>query len=123
MSARPRRSRSLIEQRGSILVAFQVVSVFCAGMALFGLKALPPAVALGGTAGYIVLMIVAVVTLRRHWGKWFLLGLEIALMLLGFVHGSMWVVGGIFTALWLWCLKAAADAERRRALMDQAATE
>ncbi|WP_311478448.1 DUF4233 domain-containing protein [uncultured Gulosibacter sp.] len=113
----------MIEQLGSILVAFQVVSVFCAGMALFGLKALPPAVALGGTAGYIVLMFVAVYTLRHRWGKWFLLGLEIALMLLGFVHGSMWVVGGIFTALWLWCLKAGGDAERRRAQMNQAETE
>ncbi|NLT27299.1 MAG: DUF4233 domain-containing protein [Microbacteriaceae bacterium] len=111
---RRRRYRTMIEQLGSILVGFEVVAVFCAGMALFGLRALPPAVALGGTAGFIVLMLASIPLLRRPWGKWFLLALQIGLTLMGLVHGSMWFVGGVFLAAWIYCLRHGIriDAER-----------
>ena len=111
---RTRRYRTMIEQLGTILIGFEVVSVFCAGMALFGLRALPPAVALGGTALFIALMLATVRTLRYSWGKWLLLALQIALVLMGLVHGSMWFVGGVFLAAWLYCLRAGMriDAER-----------
>lgn len=120
MSARTRQ-RTLIEKLGSVLVAFQIVSVFCAGLALFGLKALPAPVALGGTAVYILLLVLAVPLLRKPWGKWYLLALEIVLTLLGFVHGSMWIVGGLFLLLWGWCLKTNAEHEQRMAAYEATA--
>lgn len=112
---RRRRYRTMVEQLGTILVAFEVVSVFCAGMALFGLRALPAPVALGGTAAFILLMIASVATLRRPWGKWVLLGLQIALTLMGLVHGSMWFVGGVFLATWIYCLRQGMRIDAARA--------
>ena len=110
-----RRYRTMIEQLGSILVGFEVVAVLCAGLALFGLRALPPAVALGGTALFIVLMVASIGALRLPWGKWFLLALQIALTLMGFVHGSMWFVGGVFLAAWIYCLVHGIRIDRERA--------
>ncbi|RRJ87826.1 DUF4233 domain-containing protein [Gulosibacter macacae] len=109
-----RRYRSMIEQLGSILVAFELVAVLCAGLALFGLSVLPPALALGGTAVFMLLLVISVRTLRQPWGKWFLLALQIALTLTGFLHGSMWFVGGVFLAAWIYCLRHGIriDAER-----------
>lgn len=110
-----KRYRSMVEQLGSILVAFEVVSVFCAGMALFGLQVLPPAVALGGTAVFILLLLASVRTLREPWGKWFLLGLQIALTLTGLIHPSMWFVGGVFLVAWLFCLSRGIPIDKARA--------
>lgn len=98
-----RRYRTMTEQLGSILVVFEVVMVFLASLALFGLSALPPAVALGGGAVFIVLLVVGVYLLRKPWGVWYVLGLQIALTLTGFIHGAMFIVGGLFLAMWIYC--------------------
>lgn len=93
----------MTEQLGSILVAFEAVSVGLAALTLFGLKVLTPAVALGGGAVFIALLIVGVYLLRKSWGVWFVLGVQILLTLTGFIHGAMFLVGAIFLALWLYC--------------------
>lgn len=98
-----RRYRTMTEQLGSILVAFEVVSISLAALALFGLKALPPAVALGGGAVVIGLLVLGVYLLRKPWGVWYVLGLQVALTLTGFIHGAMFIVGGLFLALWIYC--------------------
>lgn len=93
----------MTEQLGSILVAFEAVSVGLAALSLFGLKVLPPAVALGGGAVFIVLLVVGVYLLRKPWGVWFVLSVQILLTLTGFIHGAMFFVGGLFLALWIYC--------------------
>lgn len=98
-----RRYRTMLEQLGSILVAFEVVMVALAALALFGLKALPPAFAFGGGAVFLGLLLVGIFLLRKPWGAWFMLGVQIALTLTGFVHGAMFFVGGLFLALWIYC--------------------
>ena len=113
--AREKRYRSMTEQLGSILIAFEVVAVFCAGMALFGLKALPAPVTLGGTALFLLLMAGSIRTLRYGWGKWVVVAIQVALMLMGFVHGSMWFVGGVFLILWLYCMVQGGKIDAARA--------
>ncbi|SJM61914.1 DUF4233 domain-containing protein [Gulosibacter sp. 10] len=100
---RARRYRTMTEQLGSILLAFEVISVALGGLAIFGLKVLPAGIALGGTAVFLVLMVAGVYLLRRSWGRWYVLGLQIALTLAGFIHPSMFFVGGIFLAIWCYC--------------------
>lgn len=93
----------MTEQLGSILIVFEVVMIFLAALALFGLKALPPAIAFGGGSLFIVLFVLGVYLLRKPWGAWYVLGLQIALTLAGFIHGAMFVVGGLFLATWIYC--------------------
>lgn len=98
-----RRYRTMTEQLGSILVAFEVFAVGLAALTLFGLKALSPAIAFGGGAFFIALLVVGIFLLRKPWGAWFMLGVQIALTLTGFVHGGMFIVGGLFLATWIYC--------------------
>ncbi|MDJ1372164.1 DUF4233 domain-containing protein [Gulosibacter molinativorax] len=98
-----RRYRTMTEQLGTILIAFEVIVVFLGALALFGLKVLPPMVALGGGAIFIVLFLAGIYALRKPWGVWYVLALQIALTLTGFIHGAMFLVGGLFLALWIYC--------------------
>lgn len=109
-----RRYRTITEQLGSILLAFEVVSIALCGLAIFGLRVLSPSVALGGAAAFIVLMLVGIRVLRYPWGRWYVLALHVAMVLAGFVHGSMFVVGGMFLAIWVYCMVRGGriDAER-----------
>lgn len=109
-----RRYRTITEQLGSILLAFELIVVALCGLAIFGLRVLPPELALGGAAVFVVLMLVGIRVLRYPWGKWFVLALQIALVAAGFVHGSMFVVGGMFLAIWVYCMVRGGkiDAER-----------
>lgn len=109
-----KRYRTITEQLGSLLLIFEVFSVGLCGLAIFGLRVLDPVLALGGAALFIGLMLVGVYVLRYSWGRWYVLALQLALTLAGFVHGSMFVVGGIFLAVWLYCMVHGGriDAER-----------
>lgn len=114
---RARRYRTMTEQLGAILIAFEVFAVFLAGLTLFGLRTLPAPVALGGTAGFIVLMILGIRFLRYPWGRWYVLGLQIALTLAGLLHTSMFLVGGLFLAVWIYCLFQGGKIDAERAVI------
>ncbi|MFD2674865.1 DUF4233 domain-containing protein [Gulosibacter bifidus] len=109
-----KRYRTITEQLGSLLLIFEVFSVGLCGLAIFGLRALPAWIALGGAALFIVLMLVGVYVLRFSWGRWYVLALHLALVMAGLVNGAMYVVGGLFLAIWLYCMVRGGkiDAER-----------
>lgn len=111
---RARRQRSLRESLGSILLAFELVIVFLGALVLFGLGALPPAIALGGGAAVIVLMILAVGTLR--WPVGVVLGwiVQLTVVAAGFLVPAFFIVGAIFTAMWTYCMIAAARIDRNQ---------
>ncbi|WP_348787601.1 DUF4233 domain-containing protein [Leifsonia sp. NPDC080035] len=111
-AGRPRRQRSLRETLGSIVLAFELVIVFLGALVVFGLKALPAAVALGGGAVVVVLMIVAIGLLR--WPAGIALGWIVQLIVVaaGFLVPAFFVVGAIFTAMWTYCMVAAARIDR-----------
>ena len=110
--ARTRRQRSLRETLGSIVLGFELIIVFLGALVVFGLKALPAAVALGGGAAVVVLMIVAIGLLR--WPVGIALGWIIQLIVVaaGFLVPAFFIVGAIFTAMWAYCMIAGARIDR-----------
>lgn len=111
-AGRPRRQRSLRETLGSIVLGFELIIVFLGALVVFGLKALPAVTALGGGAAVVVLMIVAIGLLR--WPVGVVLGwiLQLIVIAAGFLVPAFFVVGVIFTAMWTYCMVAAARIDR-----------
>lgn len=109
---RARRRRSLRELLGSIVLGFELLVVFLGALVLFGLQALPAWVALGGGAALIVLMIVAILLLRSTVGV--VLGwiAQAVLIAAGVLVPAFFIVGAIFTAMWAYCMIAAARIDR-----------
>ncbi|WP_164509761.1 MULTISPECIES: DUF4233 domain-containing protein [Gulosibacter] len=109
-----RRYRTVTEQLGSILIAFEVISVALVALALFGLRALPAGTALGGGAVFVLAFVAGVYFLRFNWGRWYVLGLQVLLTLGGFLDSIVFIVGGLFLAVWLFCMFRGGkiDAER-----------
>ncbi|MFF9562671.1 DUF4233 domain-containing protein [Leifsonia sp. NPDC014704] len=111
-AGRPRRQRSLRELLGSIVLGFELLVVFLGALVLFGLGSLPAAVALGGGAALIVLMIVAIGLLRNTVG--IVLGwiVQVVIVAAGLLVPAFFIVGAIFTAMWAYCMIAAARIDR-----------
>lgn len=89
------------------------------------LLALPVVADLGGglswlSAGYLVLVALVMVAgaglQRRSWAIPFNLGMQVPVLLGGFFHLSIVVIGVVFTAVWAFILLLRADVRRR---MDQ----
>ncbi|MGO4593998.1 DUF4233 domain-containing protein [Leifsonia sp. 2TAF2] len=120
-ASRPRRQRSLRELLGSIVLGFELLVVFLGALVLFGLHALPAAVALGGGAGLIVLMILAIALLRNTVGV--VLGwiVQLVLVAAGLLVPAFFIVGAIFTAMWAYCMIAAARIDRNNQAVARAA--
>ncbi len=119
--ARPRRQRSLREMLGSIVLGFELLVVFLGALVLFGLHSLPAWVALGGGAALIVLMIVAIGLLRNTVGV--VLGwiVQLVLVAAGLLVPAFFIVGAIFTAMWAYCMIAAARIDRNNQAAARAA--
>ncbi|SEA85647.1 Protein of unknown function [Leifsonia sp. 21MFCrub1.1] len=120
-AGRPRRQRSLRELLGSIVLGFELLVVFLGALVLFGLGSLPAAVALGGGAALIVLMIVAIGLLRNTVGV--VLGwiVQVVIVAAGLLVPAFFIVGAIFTAMWAYCMIAAARIDRNNRAASAAA--
>lgn len=99
-----RRARGARESLGAIVLGFEIIVIFLGALVAFGLHVLSPAVALLGGGGVIVLMIIAIALLRYQVGVWLGWAVQLIAIASGFLVGMMFVVGGIFTALWLYCM-------------------
>jgi hypothetical protein len=109
---KPRRARTLTETLGSIVLGFELLVVFLGALVLFGLNALPVAVALGGGAALIVLMIVAIGLLRSQVGVWLGWAIQLIVVAAGFLVPAFFIVGAIFTAMWAYCMVMGARLDR-----------
>jgi len=120
-AGRPRRQRSLREMLGSIVLGFELLVVFLGALVLFGLHSLPAWLALGGGAALIVLMILAIGLLRTTAGV--VLGWLVQLILVaaGLLVPAFFIVGAIFTAMWAYCMIAAARIDRNNQAAARAA--
>ncbi|MDR6970363.1 DUF4233 domain-containing protein [Leifsonia shinshuensis] len=109
---RVRRQRSLRELLGSIVLGFELLVVFLGALVLFGLHSLPAWLALGGGAALIVLMIIAIGLLRNTAGV--VLGwiVQLVVVAAGILVPAFFIVGAIFTAMWAYCMIAAARIDR-----------
>ena len=100
---RPRRQRSVTESLLSIVLGLEAILLFFVALTAFGLKALPPAAALGGGAGLIVALAVAGGLVRYPWGVWLGWVLQAVLLATGIVLPLMYVVAAVFVAIWIFC--------------------
>ena len=107
-SSRPRRTRSVTESLLSIVLLLETFVLFFASLTLFGLKVLEPAfpawVALAGGGVTIVVFLATIGVLRYGWGRaigWVLQGVLVGL---GILAPLMFVIGGGFALLWIYCV-------------------
>ncbi|GAA1443809.1 DUF4233 domain-containing protein [Leifsonia poae] len=121
-AGRVRRTRSVVELLGSIVLGFELIVVFLGALVLFGLKALPPAIALGGGAVVVVVIIAAVGLLRYPVGIWLGWLVQLVVVAAGFLVPAFFIVGAIFTAMWTYCMIAGARIDRNNKAARAAAT-
>jgi hypothetical protein len=104
---RSRRARSVTESLLSIVLVLEAIVLFFAGLVAFGLKVLEPVfpawVALPAAGAAILLLIVTVALLRYRWGVAIGWVLQAALIGLGILLPTMYVVGAGFALLWIYC--------------------
>ena len=103
----PRRRRSVTESLLSIVLVLEACVLFFAGLVAFGLKVLEPAypawVALPAAAVLIVIVLATTAVLRFPWGVAIGWVLQAALIALGILLPMMYVIGGGFALLWIYC--------------------
>jgi hypothetical protein len=109
---RPRRARSLTESLLTIVLALEAVLVFFVALTVYGLHALPPAAAFGGGAGLVVLLALTTRILRYSWGVWVGWLLQVALLATGIVLPVLYIVAGVFVAMWIFCFVRARQIDR-----------
>jgi hypothetical protein len=120
--ARSRRVRTVRESLASIVLGFELIVVFLGALVLFGLKALPAPVALGGGAAAVVLMIVALGLLRYPVGFWLGWFIQLVVIAAGFLVPAFFIVGVIFTGMWAYCMIVGARIDRNNQAARAAAT-
>ena len=116
---RPRRARGAAESLGSVVLVFESVVVFLAGLAVFGLNALPESIPdwwgiVGGAVAALVMIVLAGL-LRHRWAivaGWIL---QVALLAAGFLVPAIAVVALIFGAMWGYATIKGASLDRRNA--------
>ena len=116
---RVRRRRGAAESLGSIVLAFEAVIVFLAGLVIYGLKALPADIEpwWGIVAGTVVAVVMVLTTrfLRFRWGiavGWLL---QVIVALGGFLVPAIAVVALIFGGMWAYATIKGAALDRRNA--------
>lgn len=112
---RPRRRRSATESLLSIALGLEAALVFFMTMAVVGLRVLPAIVALGAGAALMAILIVATQLLRHRWGVWLGWALQLVVLATGAVVPLMYVVGGGFVAIWIYCFITGTRLDRRNA--------
>ena len=125
-SARPRRERTLTETLLSITLGLEAAMMFFATVVVFGLDRFDPdwLAFVYGAVFILVLALVAGVQ-RWAWGVWTGAALQFAILATGFVEPMMFLAGGAFVALWVYCFVRGRQIDRQKAqwLAERAAAE
>jgi hypothetical protein len=118
-TARPRRVRGAQESLAQIVLVFESVIVFLAGLSVYGLKVLPGGIEpwwgiVGGTV-FAALMLAASGVVRWRWG--IVLGwvMQVVLALAGFLVPAILIVALIFGGMWGYATIKGAALDRRNA--------
>jgi hypothetical protein len=122
VSARPprtRRIRGAQESLAQIILVFESVIVFLAGLAVYGLKALPPGIepwwgVVGGSV-FAVLMVAASGVVRWRWGIIVGWVMQVVLALAALLVPAILIVAIIFGGMWAYATIKGAALDRRNA--------
>ena len=116
---RPRRSRGAQESLGQIILVFESVIVFLAGLVVFGLKALPAAMPdwWGIVSGALLALAMLVVSGTLRWRGGVIAGwvLQVVLLAGAFLVPTIAVVAIIFGGMWAYGTIKGASLDRRNA--------
>lgn len=101
---RPRAPRSVKRSLASIVLGFETIIVFLAALVFYGLGVLPPAIALGGGALLVAVLLATIALLRFPWA--YVIGwiLQALLVATGLLNPVMFVVGGLFAGMWVYSM-------------------
>lgn len=112
---RRRRVRTMTATLGMILLGSQLLVTFLSALAILGLRLVPLELGIPMGIVLLVLQLAAIAVLQFKGSP--LLGwiVEILCVLAGFVHPGMFVVGGMFLAAWIYCMRQGAKVDAVRA--------
>lgn len=96
------------------MLGFEILVVFLGALVLFGLKALPPVVALGGGAALCVVMLATIALLRFPFAYLVGWAVQAIIILSGIFNPALFVVGAIFAALWTYCMISGTRIDRQK---------
>ncbi|MBW4033321.1 MAG: DUF4233 domain-containing protein [Acidobacteria bacterium] len=111
---RPRRQRSVTESLLSIVLLLEAIVLFFVVLVFIGLKTVSVAIAFGGGAAFVLVILITIALLR--WWAGVAVGwvVQAALIALGILNPVMYVVGVGFTAFWTWCLVRGRQIDTKR---------
>lgn len=116
---RQRRARGAQESLAQIVLVFESVIVFLAGLAVYGLKVLPEGIdawwAIVGGAVFAALMVAASGVVRWRWGIVVGWVMQIVLALAAFLVPAILIVALIFGGMWAYATIKGAALDRRNA--------
>jgi Protein of unknown function (DUF4233) len=118
---RRRRARSATESLLSIVLGLEAILIFFAALAVFRFGTLPPAIAFGGGALLIVVLVLVGRLVRFSWGRWLGWLLQVLIVAIGFLVPLMFYIGAGFAAIWIYCFIVGRRLDRRNAAI-QAST-
>lgn len=117
--ARPRRARGAAESLGAIVLGFESLIAFLAGLVIYGLKALPAPIEpwWGIVAGTVVaaLMIATTRVLRHRWGIALGWALQVIVALGALLVPALALVAVIFGGMYGYATIKGAALDRRNA--------
>lgn len=124
---RPVRARGAAESLGQIVLGFESVIVFLAGLVAFGLKALPAGIpewwAVVGGIVIAVLMLITCGLLRHRWGiivGWLL---QVLVALTAFVMPATLIIVVLFGGTWAYAVIKGGSLDRRNARLAREAAD
>jgi len=114
-AAAPRRS--VKRMLGSIVLGFESLVMFLAALVVFGLGALPPAIALVGGGLLCVALVTTAALLRHEWA--FIAGwvLPVLILATAILVPLMVIVGAMFGGMWVYCMIRGAAIDRENAAL------
>jgi hypothetical protein len=114
-----RRQRGALESLGAVVLGFESVIVFLGGLVVYGLKVLPFGIdpwwgVVGGVVMALAMVVVSALLNRRGavWAGW---GLQVLLLLGGFLVPALAVVALIFGGMWAYATIKGAALDRENA--------
>ena len=112
---RARRRRGAAESLLSIVLVLEAMSMFFVMLVVNGRDLLPTGVAFGGGLAAIVVMLLVSRVLRHRWGIALGWIVQAGLIACGLLDPVMYVVAGVFVALWTYCLVKGTQLDRLNA--------
>lgn len=104
MTKGPRRTRSVKELLIAVVLGFEAIVVGLGALVVFGLKAVTPVQAFVGGGVVVAGLIAAILLSRWPSGVWLGWLLQVVVIMTGFLVGAMFVVGIVFTGMWIFAL-------------------